>query len=419
VILLLLMIIPFHLLAETLHVPGEHALIQIALNAAESGDTVLVAPGTYEENLQWPATSGIILSGTQLDSCIIDGSHSGSVIRFHCDWGSLIDSTTHIQNFTIQNGYASYGAGIYLCNAGPTLSSLLIRSNEAIWGGGMDSRFSKPRLDQIQFLGNEAEYGGAIHSVQYWMELDHVLIADNQAEIGAAILNEYSYINLEHVTISGNRADYGGGIFCYSALNTILHNSIVWDNVPEQIYFWHTGDPSLVTISFSDVQGGPDSAVTNDMGEIAWLDGNLDEDPFFCNAPAGDYGLAENSPCAEAGETGIYMGSHDVSCGPVVAAHSTSSPPCDFVLGTPFPNPFNPVTTIAYTLPELQDVQFDIYDLQGRRVKKWTYSEQRAGWHQLTWNGLDAAGEQLATGIYLGRLTAGPHEQTIKMLLLR
>ena len=89
--------------ATIIHVPDDQPTIQGGLNAASDNDTVLVAPGTYCENLNWPNTHGIDLrSEAGEESTIIDGNSSGPVIRISVTVNA--DSTTMISGFTIRNG---------------------------------------------------------------------------------------------------------------------------------------------------------------------------------------------------------------------------------------------------------------------------------------------------------------------------
>ena len=92
--------------ATTINVPADSSTIQGGINGAVDGDTVLVAAGTYVENITWPATNGIKLIGSGEEDCIVDGNSLASVIHFDEDLGGIIDATTLITGFTIQNGYA-------------------------------------------------------------------------------------------------------------------------------------------------------------------------------------------------------------------------------------------------------------------------------------------------------------------------
>lgn len=80
-----------------------------------------------------------------------------------------------------------------------------------------------------------------------------------------------------------------------------LVNSIVWGNSPEQIYFDTDWWGEAVTIEYSDIQGGEAGIVTNGQGPVYWGDGNMDTFPRFVNVGLGNYRLADDSPCINAG----------------------------------------------------------------------------------------------------------------------
>ncbi len=156
-------------------------------NAIE-GDTVLVAEGTYVENIIWPATNGIKLIGSGEEDCIVDGDSLASVIRFEEDLSGIIDATTLVSLFTIQNGLG----GIYLNESSPYLENVTIANNTASNGGGIYCRFSSPVLENVTISGNSASSSG-----------------------GGIYCNNNSSPSLLNLTISGNSAsDSGGGIYC-------------------------------------------------------------------------------------------------------------------------------------------------------------------------------------------------------------
>jgi len=85
----------------------------------------------------------------------------------------------------------------------------------------------------------------------------------------------------------------------------------------------------------------------------------------------------------------------------------------------PYPNPFNPVTTIGFSIPDECFVQIAVYDILGREV---TVLENRllsAGYHAVTWNGSDTEGNILGSGVYLYKLTAGTYSDFGKMMFVR
>ena len=84
------------------------------------------------------------------------------------------------------------------------------------------------------------------------------------------------------------------------------------------------------------------------------------------------------------------------------------------------PNPFNPSTMIRYYLPEDTDVTLGVYDASGRLVVRFSEREkQPSGYHEFEWNGRDASGKAVASGVYFCRLQAGKLTQSRKMIVLR
>ncbi len=93
--------------------------------------------------------------------------------------------------------------------------------------------------------------------------------------------------------------------------------------------------------------------------------------------------------------------------------------PQQFTLAQNFPNPFNPSTTISYTLPEPANVHLAIYSLTGQMVMKLVSEPQSAGRYNVSWDAVDDSGHRLASGTYYYRLTAGSRVETRRMLLLK
>jgi hypothetical protein len=93
--------------------------------------------------------------------------------------------------------------------------------------------------------------------------------------------------------------------------------------------------------------------------------------------------------------------------------------PSGFELGQNYPNPFNPTTTITFSMPKPGRCTIDITNVLGQRVKTLLNSEFPAGNHSVTWDGTDATGSKVASGIYFYRLHAGDFSATKKMLLMK
>jgi len=91
----------------------------------------------------------------------------------------------------------------------------------------------------------------------------------------------------------------------------------------------------------------------------------------------------------------------------------------DYKVHNNFPNPFNPVTTLYYDLPEDVMVNITIYDMMGRVVNNLVSSQQNAGYKSIQWNATNDKGAPVSAGLYLYTIEAGKFRQTKKMVLLK
>ncbi|RPI01127.1 MAG: T9SS C-terminal target domain-containing protein [Calditrichaeota bacterium] len=98
---------------------------------------------------------------------------------------------------------------------------------------------------------------------------------------------------------------------------------------------------------------------------------------------------------------------------------SSVVPASTLALHANYPNPFNPITTISYDMADDASVQLEIFDASGRRVCVLVNATQTVGRYNLSWNGLDAFGDPVASGIYIARLTSNGACRTQKMILAR
>ena len=93
--------------------------------------------------------------------------------------------------------------------------------------------------------------------------------------------------------------------------------------------------------------------------------------------------------------------------------------PTEFALHNNYPNPFNPVTTINYDLPQDGTVRLIIYDLMGREVTRLVNGFTPAGYHSVRWNAKNQMGENVSAGVYFYHLQSGNFVKTQKMVLLK
>ncbi len=93
--------------------------------------------------------------------------------------------------------------------------------------------------------------------------------------------------------------------------------------------------------------------------------------------------------------------------------------PLTYKLHNAYPNPFNPVTTLRYNLPEDELVNITVYDMMGRAISTLVNEHQTAGYRSTHWNATNDAGSHLSAGMYLYTIQAGDFRQTRKMVLLK
>jgi hypothetical protein len=93
--------------------------------------------------------------------------------------------------------------------------------------------------------------------------------------------------------------------------------------------------------------------------------------------------------------------------------------PSEVTLRPGYPNPFEGAVTLKYELPEATDVRVAVYDLLGRRVRTLVDARREAGTHPLRWDGSDAGGVPMASGVYFVRLTAGDVMRSEKVVRVR
>lgn len=93
--------------------------------------------------------------------------------------------------------------------------------------------------------------------------------------------------------------------------------------------------------------------------------------------------------------------------------------PKAYSLNQNMPNPFNPATSIMYALPKACDVKLSVFNILGQTVCDVVNDYQEAGIYTVVWDGKDALGEPVASGVYFYRIKTGDFEKTRKMVLLK
>lgn len=313
-------------LSEDIFVPEDYDTIQGAIDAATSGDRILVAPGTYFEHLDYLGKAVELKSQAGPELTVIDANKSGRGVTFQ----SGETRASVLDGFTITNGDVgvSNGGGIdCTLESSPTIQNCVISYNKAdALGGGIACRgVSCPKIHNCVFIGNVARdyYEGSSGGGICCFILSDAIISDcvfidNESESGGGIQCSVSFPVITNCVFKGNVADkFGGAIDCGAsdpiitnctmldndaalggALSLtgiflpsypVLTNCILWDNDPGEVEV-RIGEP---TITYSNVQGGWPGA------------GNIDELPLLAGTPVDnsgfDFHLFYHSPCRDAG----------------------------------------------------------------------------------------------------------------------
>jgi hypothetical protein len=391
-----------------LHIPTDFATIQTGIDMACIGDTVLVHPGVYVENIDFIG-KGIVLGSLFLTTrdpikvteTVIDGNQSGSTVTFT----NGENTTSVLCGFTITNGSGS----IYH----PSIPNLA--------GGGVFCEGASPRLDNLIIIdnGGATHLGGGIHCKNSSLEIYDTVIANNVSNWGSGVYAITSNPVLNNVTITNNIANSGGG-FHDARSHSTLTNSIFWENHPWQIYGSSDSNPHSLTIGCCDIQGGM-AGIYDPTATIIWLEGNINEDPMFCDSTNDNYWLDANSPCAEENNAVCgQIGALGVGCNELSGVDGLASPSRFIRLHQNNPNPFNAATTIAFELIKPSLVSLRVYDLSGHLMR--TILDDyaiSAGQHEFTWNGEDNSGHVVGSGVYVYRLMAGSYSAAKRMVLLK
>ena len=420
--------------ATIINIPDDYPTIQQGIDASTDGDTVLVQPGTYVENINFNGHNIVLGSlflttgdTEYISTTIIDGSGSGSVVYFN----SSEESTTIITGFTIQNGSPYYGGGIRCDNSSPTIIYNTITGNSAILGGGILCWVSNPTINNNTISGNSASFwGGGIFCRNSNSMITNNTISENSADdSGGGIYCFESNPFIINNTISGNWAEIaGGGIYCELVSNPVITNTIFWaDSAQYNQEIW-ADTSSALTITYCNIQ------------DTLWPgEDNISVDPLFRDPDNGDFHLMStacgdpyDSPCIDAGHPDILdslldcswglgelrsdMGAYGGGDSTMVGIDDDKEPevPIRFDLSQNYPNPFNAMTVIQYNLPEPSDVRIEIFDILGRRVQILLAEKQPAGYHQVIWDA-----ENQSSGMYFYRIEAGEYSDTKKMVLLK
>jgi hypothetical protein len=303
--------------------------IQKGIDAADNGNTVVVAEGKYVENIEFKGKNIVLRSTYPLDpavvaNTIIDGDGWGFVVYF----SGTEDETCVLSGFTIQNGLAHYGAGVRggvkdgymraairnnvikgnlapdedsfgagLAWCGGTIENNIITGNSAEWGGGLCQCHGTIRNNVIS--GNWGINGGGLHLCDGTIQ-SNVISGNVASGVGGGV--NYCWGTIQNNTIVGNyAAESGGGLYLCVAT---IRNCIVWGNrASSDAQLSQCSDPTHCCIQDWGA-GGTWNTSSNPRFVSAggWDDNNTPLDPSDDVWVEGNYRLKADSPCIDAGD---------------------------------------------------------------------------------------------------------------------
>ena len=447
--------------ALIINIPGDYPTIQEGIDAAQNGDTVLVAPGEYEEYLTIDSKNIRLLSSRGPGTTIIRGSilFVGNVdttctirgFRVHSDHGNESAITMRYCSPLLDGNIITDGGMVYVTGGGVSafyssgiIRNNIIRSNAATLGGGIyaDTNVTIEKnivIENSAFSGGHGAAGGGIAASKGIIRYN--IIANNQAWSGYWIIigggiyangGSNHEIRIYNNTIVGNTAsgeDNNGGGFCYGPGNS-EESDYVMNNI----------------IAFNENGGGVFSSFS-DSGGLIWdynlVFGNepydysgfnpgphdVQADPLFVDRFSGDYHLLPNSPCIDAGDPDFPL-DPDGSRADIGAYYfdqtvgiddpGEPSGPYQFQLHQNYPNPFNAQTIISYTLSESSAVSLMIFSITGHFVKSIVNKEvQQPGEYRYIWDGGNKSGQHVATGIYFYELYVDDYRESKAMIMIK
>ena len=328
-----ILIVSTVLMAVTIHIPGDYPTIQAGIDASQNGDTILVAQGTYNEQIFFRGKEIVVKSENGPNNTIIDPNMVGCAVNFIENEGP----GAVIEGFTITNSYFGstgwYSGVKCLANTYPTIRDNIISQNGGWWayfGGGIHADSSYPIIENNKIIDNASVYyGGGI----YIIDCDTAIVRNNfisgnivysgyGVAHGGGIYAANSNVLIEKNFIIDNTADinyaYGGGISLEFAGNYAVINNTIAGNHGKGVYLCNDDTVDFKNnILVNTTSGG--GMVNNNSIVILSLDFNdvwnnlpynyagcepgrfdISQDPLFLPGPEHNFYLNDDSPCIDA-----------------------------------------------------------------------------------------------------------------------
>jgi parallel beta-helix repeat protein len=321
--------------AATINVPANQPTIQDAIAAANPGDVVVVAPGTYHENINFNGKAITVESSGGSKVTIIDGGKLGPVVTF----SSGETSKSILRGFTLQNGSSTFnsqydGGGVYISSSSPTVSGNVIQNNTACnGGGGIAVEFSSARIlnnlirnnSQSGCSGGIGGGGIAVGGAGSALLLGNRIMNNSWGSSGGGItLFAAGTPTLENNIISGNSASgtQGGGIWIVNDSNALIVQNLFYANTASQggaiCLSMPSGSTGPVLVNNTIIGG-----LGTTQGSAVWA-GGFDGQVLFYN----------NLMIGLTGQNAVYCDSTYSTMPPVFTNNDAYSPSGSGLMGT-------------------------------------------------------------------------------------
>jgi len=283
------------------------------------------------------------------------------------------------------------------------------------------------------FQNNVADLGGAI-SFEYHSapKIFGNLFKDNYAFIsGSPIYCSYSYPRIANNTVVSNFVLNEETFHETAAIHTFISkpqitNNIIWNNETNFYDPHQLMNCKAFYTSYNDIEFGHEGK------------GNIEQNPLFTNSGSHPYSLESDSPCIDAGTLSLPFGfefpefdltgnsrtfNDSIDMGAYewneVGVEHYELPITNYNLRN-YPNPFNPITTISFSLTTeiTENTEIIIYNLKGQKVKTIPVTLSRDESSGI-WDGTDQKGKPVSSGIYFYKLRVGDFHQVKRMMLLK
>jgi len=324
-----------------------------------------------------------------------------------------INDCTFVRNYAHLVGGAIEGDNL-------TFKKCIFVDNYAIHYGGAIHCLNI-ELDSCTFYDNECDisYGGAMYIYGGVSKISNCTFYNNGAPDGGVIYSDGDSTIIENSTFSSNSVIENGIIYCRDS-SFILKNSIIaFSTKGEAIFCEGLTDVSLTCC---DIYGNEDGDWVGCIAGQYGINGNFSTDPLFCQPDSLDFHLAALSDCLPENNwfnCGVLIGAIGLGCDALVGVNDENKKNEHLYLMQNHPNPFNPTTTISFSLPERNKATLSVFNLEGKLVKTLVNGVLEAGQNQIAWDGTNSSGNQVASGVYFYSLKAGNSTLTKKMVLLK